>query len=63
MEEALAEQSVLEGVALKPDDIANSMLFLASDMARCVNVSSARTACIAWHDGRCAMACGYGLEG
>ncbi len=36
--QVLAEHSPLKGVALVPDDIANAMLFLASDMARCVNV-------------------------
>ena len=38
MERLLAETSVLKGVPLLPSDIANGMLFLASDMARCVNV-------------------------
>lgn len=37
VERALMENSVLHGVALLPDDVANAMLFLASDMARCIN--------------------------
>ena len=39
VERLLAETSVLKGVPLLPSDIANGMLFLSSDMARCVNVS------------------------
>ena len=39
VERLLADTSVLKGVPLLPSDIANGMLFLASDMARCVNVS------------------------
>ena len=41
-EEKLAATSMLEGVALRADDIANGMLFLASDMGRCVNVGRRR---------------------
>jgi len=38
MQETLAKGSPLPGVAIQPSDIANGMLYLASDMGRCVNV-------------------------
>lgn len=40
---ALADSSVLEGLCILPEDVASAMLFLASDLGRCINVSS--TAC------------------
>jgi hypothetical protein len=50
VERLLADTSVLKGVPLLPSDIANGMLFLASDMARCVNVSVnwEEAACCSW---------------
>lgn len=37
LEAELAKVSIMPGVALRAEDIANGMLYLASDMGRCVN--------------------------
>lgn len=41
LEAELAKVSIMPGVALRAEDIANGMLYLASDMGRCVNVRAA----------------------
>ena len=44
IEAELAKTSPLRGVAIRPLDIANAMLFLSSELGRCVNVSGTRQA-------------------
>lgn len=44
-EAILAQTSPLRGVAITPQDIANSMLYLASDMGRCVNGTTLSVDC------------------
>lgn len=54
LEAALAKTSVMPGVALRAEDVAAGMLFLASDMGRCVNVR--RPACAGLQQGGYASA-------
>jgi hypothetical protein len=56
LEAELAKVSIMPGVALRAEDIANGMLYLASDMGRCVNVRGESHAA-AWTGPLCCAVC------